>query len=76
MILDDGGDATLIVVRGSQFEAEGKVPDFNPETDSEEWGVILDLCRETMKQDPKFWTKKKEKIMGVSEETTTGVHRL
>ncbi|MCQ2958672.1 MAG: adenosylhomocysteinase [Bacteroidales bacterium] len=76
MILDDGGDATLIVVRGSQFEAEGKVPDFYPETDSEEWGVILDLCRETMKQDPQFWTKKKQNIMGVSEETTTGVHRL
>jgi len=64
------------VVRGSQFEAEGKVPDFNPETDSEEWGVILDLCRETMKQDPQFWTNKKKNIIGVSEETTTGVHRL
>ena len=76
MILDDGGDATLIVVRGSQFEAAGKVPDFNPETDSEEWGVILDLCRETMKQDPQFWTNKKKNIIGVSEETTTGVHRL
>ena len=64
------------MVRGSQFEAAGKVPDFNPDTDSEEWGVILDMCRETMKQDPQFWTNKKKNIIGVSEETTTGVHRL
>ena len=76
MILDDGGDATMLIVRGSEFEAAGKVPAHNPETDSEEWGVFLELCRKTMEQDKQFWTNKKKHILGVSEETTTGVHRL
>ena len=76
MILDDGGDATMLIVRGSEFEAAGKVPAHNPETDSEEWGVFLELCRKTMAQDKQFWTNKKKHILGVSEETTTGVHRL
>lgn len=76
MILDDGGDATMLVVKGSAFEAMGKVPDYNPDTESEEWGVFLALCRETMKENPHFWTEKKKHILGVSEETTTGVHRL
>lgn len=76
LILDDGGDATMLVIKGSQFEAAGKVPDFNPATDSEEWGVFLDLCRKVMKEDPQCWTKKRAAIKGVSEETTTGVHRL
>ncbi|HON52113.1 MAG TPA: adenosylhomocysteinase, partial [Bacteroidales bacterium] len=76
LILDDGGDATMLVIKGAQFEAEGKVPDFNPNTDSEEWGVFLALCKKVMAQDAKHWTKKLQNIRGVSEETTTGVHRL
>ncbi len=76
MILDDGGDATMLIVRGSEFEKAGKVPAHNPETDSEEWCVFLNLCRKTMEQDNQFWTKKKQHILGVTEETTTGVHRL
>jgi len=76
LILDDGGDATMLVVKGAQFEEAGKVPDFNPDTDSEEWGVFLALCRKVMAKDPQCWTKKRAVIKGVSEETTTGVHRL
>lgn len=76
LILDDGGDATMLVVKGAQFEAAGKVPEFNSIVDSEEWGVFLALCNKVMKQDPKHWSKKLQHIRGVSEETTTGVHRL
>ncbi len=76
LILDDGGDATMLVVKGAEFEAAGKVPDFDANTHSEEEGVFLELCRKTLAQDPQHWTKKKENIRGVSEETTTGVHRL
>ncbi len=76
LILDDGGDATMLVVKGAEFEAAGKVPDFNPATDSEEWGVFLALCKKVMEQDPQCWTRKRAAINGVSEETTTGVHRL
>lgn len=76
LILDDGGDATMLVVRGAEFEDAGKVPEFNPETDSEEWGVFLSLCRKVYTEDPKRWTRAREVIKGVSEETTTGVHRL
>jgi len=76
LILDDGGDATMLVIKGAEFETAGKVPDFNPNKDSEEWGVFLELCRETMKQNPKQWTNIRANIKGVSEETTTGVHRL
>jgi adenosylhomocysteinase len=76
LILDDGGDATMLVIKGAQFEAAGKVPEFNPATDSEEWGVFLALCSKVMAQDPQCWTKKRAVIKGVSEETTTGVHRL
>jgi len=76
LLLDDGGDATLLVHKGADFEAAGKVPAFNAAADSEEWGVILDLLRRTMKEDPKRWTRVAAGIKGVSEETTTGVHRL
>ncbi|MCL2327753.1 MAG: adenosylhomocysteinase [Bacteroidetes bacterium] len=76
LILDDGGDATMLVVKGAEFEAPGKVPDFNPATDSEEWGVFLALCKKVMAHDPQCWTRKRAAINGVSEETTTGVHRL
>ncbi len=76
LILDDGGDATLLVHRGADFEAAGEIPAFDPETDPEEWGVILDLLRQEAERNPGRWTKVAEGIRGVSEETTTGVHRL
>jgi adenosylhomocysteinase len=76
LIVDDGGDATLLVHKGREFEEAGRVPDFDPENDPEEWGVILDLLRQEQKSDPKRWTNVAKSIRGVSEETTTGVHRL
>jgi adenosylhomocysteinase len=75
-IVDDGGDATLLVHKGLEFENAGKVPDFNPETDPEEWGVILELLRRLQKEDAKLWRRIAPAVRGVSEETTTGVHRL
>ncbi len=76
LLLDDGGDATLLVHRGTRFEAEGAVPEFDAETEPEEWGVILDLLRATLASEPDKWTRIGAGIRGVSEETTTGVHRL
>jgi adenosylhomocysteinase len=76
MILDDGGDATLLVHKGVEFEKAGKVPEFNATTEPEEWGVILDLLRRELKQNPGRFTNMASTIKGVSEETTTGVHRL
>jgi len=75
MILDDGGDATLLVHKGTEFEAAGAVPD--PSTaDSEEHAVILTVLNRTLGEDPQRWTKIGQGIKGVTEETTTGVHRL
>ena len=76
LIVDDGGDATLWIHKAREFEQAEKVPEFNPETDAEEWGVILELAKSEFAADPKKWTPISEKIHGVSEETTTGVHRL
>ncbi len=76
LIVDDGGDATLLVHKGAQFEAEGEIPDFDPESEPEEWGVILELLRKSIDKESDRWTKVGQKIVGVSEETTTGVHRL
>ena len=76
LILDDGGDATLLVHKGVEFERAGRVPDFDAEKDSEEWGEILKLLRRIQGEDPKCWTRAAREIRGVSEETTTGVHRL
>ncbi len=76
LLLDDGGDATLLVHKGADYELAGAVPAFNEATDSEEWGVILELLRRTLKTHPGKWTKLAAGIRGVSEETTTGVHRL
>jgi adenosylhomocysteinase len=76
LLLDDGGDATLLVHKGVEFEAAGEVPDFDPESEAEEWGVILDLLRRSLAADGGKWTRIAEGIRGVSEETTTGVHRL
>jgi adenosylhomocysteinase len=75
-IVDDGGDATLLVHKGLEFEQAGEVPEFDPETEPEEWGVILELIRSEMKNDPKRWSRTVPGIRGVSEETTTGVQRL
>jgi adenosylhomocysteinase len=76
LLLDDGGDATLLVHKGAEFEKAGKIPAFDPANDPEEWGVILDLLRAEQKKNPGRWTKVLGAIRGVSEETTTGVHRL
>jgi len=76
LLLDDGGDATLLVHRGADFETLGSVPAFDAANDPEEWGVILDLLRVEQKKNPGRWTKVAADIRGVSEETTTGVHRL
>ena len=75
MILDDGGDATLLVHLGAECERDGKVPELGPE-DSEEYGVILASLNRTLREDGKLWTGIAEGIKGVTEETTTGVHRL
>jgi adenosylhomocysteinase len=76
LIVDDGGDATLFVHKALEFEQAGAVPEFNPETEPEEWGVILDTLRAELKANPGRWSKVARGIRGVSEETTTGVHRL
>jgi adenosylhomocysteinase len=75
MILDDGGDATLLVHKGTEYEAAGVVP-ADAESDSEEWGVVLATLRRTLAEDPQRWTRIGRGIKGVTEETTTGVHRL
>ncbi|MCA9511936.1 MAG: adenosylhomocysteinase [Myxococcota bacterium] len=75
-IVDDGGDATLWIHKAREFEQAEKVPDFNPATDAEEWGVILELAKSEFEENRKKWTPISENVRGVSEETTTGVHRL
>ncbi|WP_341719188.1 adenosylhomocysteinase [Micromonospora sp. FIMYZ51] len=75
MILDDGGDATLLVHRGAEFERAGAVP-VTTELDSEEEAVILDLLRASLASEPQRWSRISSGIRGVTEETTTGVHRL
>ena len=75
MILDDGGDATLIVHKGVEYERAGAVPD-PTDADSEEFQVILGVLARSLKEDPKRWRRIAADIKGVTEETTTGVHRL
>ncbi|QNF93374.1 MULTISPECIES: adenosylhomocysteinase [Janibacter] len=75
MILDDGGDATMLVHKGKEWEAAGQVPPTTDE-DSEEFGVFKALVRRTFETDPQKWTTVAAGIKGVTEETTTGVHRL
>ena len=75
LILDDGGDATLLVHKGREFELAGAVPDA-AHGDSHEWRVILDTLRSSLAADPHRWTTITHGILGVTEETTTGVHRL
>jgi adenosylhomocysteinase len=75
MILDDGGDATLLVHKGVEYEKDGAAPD--PSTaENEEHRVILELLGRTLREDPTKWTRLASEIRGVTEETTTGVHRL
>ena len=76
LIVDDGGDATLLVHKGYEFEKAGAIPDFDPENEPEEWGVILELLRKIKQCDASQWSRISPTIRGVSEETTTGVHRL
>jgi len=75
MILDDGGDATLLVHQGTDFEKAGAVPD-PASADSEEFRVVLGLLQCSLEEDAQKWTRIGEGILGVTEETTTGVHRL
>ncbi|HWA66802.1 MAG TPA: adenosylhomocysteinase [Mycobacteriales bacterium] len=75
MLLDDGGDATLLVHKGLEFEKAGSVPEPSA-ADSEEYAVILRLLTKSLAEDPTRWTQISGGIKGVTEETTTGVHRL
>ena len=76
LLLDDGGDATLLVHKGAEYEQAGAIPGFDADNEPEEWGVILDLLRAEQRKHPGRWTAVLAGIRGVSEETTTGVHRL
>jgi adenosylhomocysteinase len=78
MILDDGGDATLLVHKGVEFERNGVVPTVGDEDEqtSEEYKVILETLRRSLAEDPQRWATVASGIRGVTEETTTGVHRL
>jgi adenosylhomocysteinase len=75
MLLDDGGDATLLVHKGTQYEKAGVVPPAE-EDDPDEYKVVLALLRASLAAEPRRWTAVGEGILGVTEETTTGVHRL
>jgi adenosylhomocysteinase len=75
MILDDGGDATMLVLRGAQYEKAGVVPPAQDD-DSAEWKVFLSLVRDRFETEKDKWTKIAESVKGVTEETTTGVLRL
>ncbi len=75
LILDDGGDATLLVHTGREYELAGAVPE-TPADASHEWSVVLETLRASLAQDPQRWTRIAADIQGVTEETTTGVHRL
>ena len=74
MILDDGGDATLLVHKGAEFEKDAFVP--AQSGDGSEFDVVLGVLAESLAEDPQRWTKVAEPLLGVTEETTTGVHRL
>jgi adenosylhomocysteinase len=78
MILDDGGDATMLVHKGVEYERAGAVPEVGGDgiPDSEEFRVVLELLRRSLAEDPQRWTGIGAAIKGVTEETTTGVHRL
>ena len=75
MILDDGGDATLLVHKGVEYEKAGAVPAAKDD-DNEEWKAILEVLRNNLTNNPGVWGRVAEAVKGVTEETTTGVHRL
>jgi adenosylhomocysteinase len=79
LIVDDGGDATLLIHEGFKWEEsfakDGKLPD-PASTDNEEFQCVLSIIAKTLTEDPRRWTKMAQGLVGVSEETTTGVHRL
>jgi len=75
MILDDGGDATLLVHKGVEFEKAGAIPETKAD-DNEEYKAVLDVLRRTIKPGANTWTEIASSVKGVTEETTTGVHRL
>jgi adenosylhomocysteinase len=76
LLVDDGGDATLLIHKGVEFATPENVPEFDAQNDPHEWSVILDLIRTTLTDDPGKWERVGKDLRGVSEETTTGVHRL
>ena len=76
LIVDDGGDSTMLVHKGAEYEKAGKVPAFDADKEPEEWGVVLALLRKSVKDHPSRYSEMAKRIKGVSEETTTGVHRL
>ncbi len=75
MVLDDGGDATLLVHKGTEYEKAGIVPNAKDD-DPEKWKVIIATLKSSLKTDPNRWTRIGQGIKGVTEENTTGVHRL
>ena len=75
LILDDGGDATLLVHKGVEFEKAGAVP-ASTDADSHEYSIVLELLRSSLASSPDRWTRIAAGLIGVTEETTTGVHRL
>lgn len=75
MILDDGGDATLLLHKGVEYEKAGEVPD-PTEADNPELAIVLGLLQRSLRADPTKWTRMAARIKGVTEETTTGVKRL
>ncbi|UYV13984.1 MAG: adenosylhomocysteinase [Phycisphaera sp.] len=75
-IVDDGGDATLLLIKGMEFEKAGSVPAFDEDKDAEEYKHILNTIRDTIDTNPGWFTKVTPAVKGISEETTTGVHRL
>jgi adenosylhomocysteinase len=75
MILDDGGDATMLVLKGAEFERAGTVPD-PAQAESAEFQVFLSLLKRSLEEDPQRWSRAAAEVQGVTEETTTGVHRL
>jgi adenosylhomocysteinase len=76
LIVDDGGDATLFVHKAYEFEQAGAVPRYDPDHDPEEWEIVLETLRRELADNPGRWSRLARSIRGVSEETTTGVHRL
>jgi adenosylhomocysteinase len=76
LVLDDGGDLTLMLHKGAEFERAGVVPPYVPGRDSEDWGALLETLRAEIARNRGRFTRLLDGVMGVSEETTTGVHRL